>query len=161
MSEVDTRWYGEVARRLFETNHDKHDMEFDPDYWPREPSQYTPTDHFINKKKDNKRHIDGKFIRECIEEGEIIPTYGTKAIFHKEFYGVSFYLVVGAPKDGNSYFEAVSMYPWVKSKGEAITSGMWTHEEVEDIRELNKEYMNRDQFQDYFRRTNLHAEIEQ
>jgi len=136
-------WWQNAARKLFEEQHRFHSLEFDPDYWPRDPNEYTPTTHFLNKKRENRRCIEGRFIRECIEEGKLFPSFDTKAVFGKKFAGVKYYLTVGAPKDGQNYFEAITMYPWVWNKCKAVTSGMWTQRQVEDMRELNREQLEK------------------
>lgn len=142
------QWWTEAAKKLFESQGDFHDLDFDPEYWPRDPSEYTPTTHFMNKKKDPQRCIEGRHIRGCIEEGEIFPSYDTKALFAKEFDGVKYYLTVGGPQNGRNFFEAVTMYPWVINKCKALRSGMWTEKQIKGIRKLNEKQLQKDRSKD-------------
>lgn len=74
----------------------------------REPSNYSPTDHFVNRYK--QRRIPGPAIESCIRDGEVVleadeETGDVAALFEGEFRGVR-YTVVTNPETG----EAITVY---------------------------------------------------
>lgn len=106
--------------------------------YPRDPAEYTPLDHFVQRFKEPRRFLDGDIIEEAISEGEFRDNEDGLACFRLPKGGVSYYILAGYHQDG--YRVLVTGWPHLHSRHDAIESGYWSSRELDTIEQLNSEY---------------------
>lgn len=116
---------------------------FCPSLYPRDPDEYEPLTHFMQRQKEPERHllkeVDGQSaVRTAIEDGEIRDNGDGCACFKLPHHGIEYYIVVGFHYDG--YRIAVSGWPYIRDESQARKSVYWTSDEVDTIYEFNQDH---------------------
>lgn len=117
-------------------------VEFDEDDYPRDLSYYTPTDHFVNKMKDDRRMLETEIVEEAVENGELCDNGDGTACFKTRVgEGVGYYVICGWHEKG--YRVLITAWPHLHDREAALDSGLWSTLDLNKIAELNAEYYER------------------
>lgn len=111
---------------------------FSPDDFPRDPSAYSPTSHFKQRFREERRHLDGENIRTCFLEGDLVEAEDGCGDFWYNHYGVEYHLIVGWHKDG--YRVTVTAWPVLADRDEALDSGRWASNVLDQIKAFNERH---------------------
>lgn len=112
--------------------------EFRESDYPHDPEAYAPLNHFVRRVREEERFVDGEIINACFNDGDLRDNNDGCACFRKVWgKGVAYYLVAGFHEQG--YRVAVTIWPHVHHRGEAIDSGVWNDEQLDAIEALNEE----------------------
>ena len=101
---------------------------------PRDPSAYSPSNHFVGHVRDRTdgpdRHLDGDIIRTCIEDGEVRPHPhdDAKRYFRATVAAVTYRLVANVEQG-----VVVTGYPLGINPDAARDSGRGSSRQIEDI----------------------------
>lgn len=110
--------------------------EFD---YPQIPCAYTPLTHFLQRKREPERFLHSDVINETISNGELRDNGDGCACFVKEWgKGVSYYLIAGFHEKG--YRILITGWPHLHDRTAAVGSGLWEHEELNRIEDMNARY---------------------
>lgn len=119
---------------------------FRPELYPRQPDEYEPLDHFYQRQKDDERKLERELdgysaVRKTIRDGELRDNEDGCAVFVLDWYGVFYYVVVGYHlKD---YLIAVSGWPMVRDREQALDSGQWLANEIETVEDFNERHFQK------------------
>lgn len=112
---------------------------FSESLYPQVPGIYTPTQHFVQRFKQDERHLNGEIIRQCIRYGELIDNDDGCACFRSEWgKGVAYYVIAGFHEDG--YRIIITAWPHVHDRQAALKTNYWDEETINEIEELNARY---------------------
>ena len=104
--------------------------------YPRDPNEYTPHRHFIQRYKEDRRFLNSEIIESAITDGDLRDNNDGCACFRLERgKGVAYYLIAGFHKDG--YRILITAWPCVHSRRLALKSDMWDEEQLDRIEKFN------------------------
>lgn len=128
----------------------KPGLEPDEDLWPRDPSIYEPTEKFIQRFKDFGSFMDGDIIEDAIKYGELYTASRGCVTFINDLGGVAFYIVVtsepkvdisnkNATEVEDYNYRAVSIWPYVYNREQALDTGRWSSRFLDKIQNLTED----------------------
>lgn len=130
--------------------------------YPRDPSEYSPTDKCIDRFQQLKGTIDGDHIADAIMYGELYPAARSCAAFVTDLRGVAFYVVVTADFKGTEDLpdksdrdewasalqrydgidqedfrhKTITLWPYVYDRDTAWHEGGWSSQQLDLIKSL-------------------------
>lgn len=115
-------------------------VDFDPMLYPADPEAYEPLTHFLQRQREDQRYLtkpldDASAVRESIRQGKLRDNRDGCAVFVYPYHGVTYYIIVGFHEKG--YRVAVTGWPHLNSRQEALDSGVWTTDDCDTIEEFN------------------------
>lgn len=120
------------------------DDDFNETDWPRDPSEYRPTTHFLQQYREYDRVLSDDVINNAITEGILVPALDDCAAFALDSHGVVYYFIVGADLERNNPWDGrvvVTAWPWVYDREIALDNGYSTLV-LNRMQELNSQFMN-------------------
>lgn len=111
---------------------------FNPADFPRDPSAYSPTSHFKQRFREDRRHLDGEKIQTCFLDGDLVEAEDGCGDFWYNHFGVEYHLIVGWHKDG--YRVTVTAWPVLNDRDAALDSGRWTSKQLDTIKSFNERH---------------------
>lgn len=119
--------------------------QFHPSLYPNDPDTYDEHAHFEDRKSEPVRHltmeIEGEPAYEYIvKNGDLSDNGDGCGVFVYYHHGVQYYIVVGFHDAGHRMY--VSGWPMLRNDVEAVASGAWTEQQVEEIRRFNTQHFN-------------------
>lgn len=129
----------------------REDEEVDNDLWPRDIDKYSLTKSWKSRVSKLRTVIDGDKIEVAMSEGDIHSAMSNSVSFVYNSDGVIIYVIVSAElaKYGDHYptsprrldyrFNAVTVWPYVYNRSEALNSESWTIQDLAYIQTICRE----------------------
>jgi len=129
----------------------REDEEVDNDLWPRDIIEYNLTKSWQARVRKLRGIIDEDKIEKAISKGDIYSAMSNSVSFVYNSNGVIIYAIVSAEltKYGNYYptsprrrdyrFNAVTVWPYVYNRSDALDSGGWSIQDLAYIQTLCRE----------------------
>jgi len=118
-------------------------VEFHPEIYPRNPDDYEPLDHFLQRQNESwrmlRREIGGfSAVRKTIYAGYLTDNKDGCAKFSLDVAGIMYIVLVGYHTDGHRI--AVTGWPFCYDEETALESDEWRADEVAAVVQHNEKH---------------------